>query len=111
MFVFWPWDEALPAASLDLFVDAGLMVATPSVGDPKLKFALDPISEYLAAWHAVIALRDGELATSALRQLLEELPPDRWPSGYLEALEQYLDREGLEVELPDRPKPELDERA
>jgi len=49
-------------------VNSGLMIRDASdIGDPRYKFALDPIAEYLAAKELVIAVRDGRMTLAELK--------------------------------------------
>jgi photosystem II stability/assembly factor-like uncharacterized protein len=60
--------KALTLAQLEGLVVTGLMVKDAAdVGDPRYKFALDPIAEYLAAKELVISVRDGRMTPEQLK--------------------------------------------
>lgn len=60
--------KSLTLGQLEGLVTTGLMVKDAvDVGDPRYKFALDPIAEYLAAKELVMAVRDGRMTLDALK--------------------------------------------
>jgi photosystem II stability/assembly factor-like uncharacterized protein len=60
--------RSLSLAELEGLVITGLMVKDAAdVGDPRYKFALDPIAEYLAAKELVISVRDGRMTPDQLK--------------------------------------------
>jgi photosystem II stability/assembly factor-like uncharacterized protein len=60
--------RSLTLAQLEGLVVTGLMVKDAAdVGDPRYKFALDPIAEYLAAKELVISVRDGRMTPAQLK--------------------------------------------
>jgi hypothetical protein len=53
---------------LEALATAGLLLKDATdVGDPRYKFVLDPIADYLAAKELVLAVRDGKLTAAALK--------------------------------------------
>jgi len=61
--------RGLTHGQLEALVTAGLLVKDAAdVGDPRYKFVLDPIADYLAAKELVLAVRDGQLTVAALQQ-------------------------------------------
>ncbi len=60
--------RSLALAQLEGLVITGLMIKDAAdVGDPRYKFALDPIAEYLAAKELVISVRDGRMTADQLK--------------------------------------------
>lgn len=56
---------------LEALVTAGLLLRDGTdIGDPRYKFALDPIADFLAAKELVLAVRDGRLPPAALQAQL-----------------------------------------
>lgn len=62
--------KSLALEHIEALVTTGLMVRDGAdVGDPRYKFALDPIADYLAAKELVIAVRDGNMTPDELKAL------------------------------------------
>jgi hypothetical protein len=58
-------------------VNSGLMIRDGAdVGDPRYKFALDPIAEYLAAKELVIAVRDARMTLAELTAYASGFSPE-----------------------------------
>jgi photosystem II stability/assembly factor-like uncharacterized protein len=65
--------KSLTLLQLEGLVTTGLMVKDAhDVGDPRYKFALDPIAEYLAAKELVIAVRDGRMTLPQLKGAMSQ---------------------------------------
>ncbi len=65
--------RSLTLAQLEGLVTTGHMVKDAvDVGDPRYKFALDPIAEYLAAKELVMAVRDGRMTLADLKALASQ---------------------------------------
>jgi photosystem II stability/assembly factor-like uncharacterized protein len=62
--------QSLKLEQVEALVTTGLMVKDGGdVGDPRYKFSLDPIADYLAAKELVIEVRDGKMTPEGLKAL------------------------------------------
>ena len=88
------FDEAgLSRKAVDELIASGLMTRVGTDVDPRFRFTLDPVAEYLAAkWEVIVARHDerAQAELSALLSRLEEQGGEARSEGFIAALKECL---------------------
>ena len=86
-------ESGLSREAMDELLTSGLMMRLGTDADPRYRFTLDPVAEYLVATWEVIKARSNPGARAALSSLLDGLekkPDDLRPKGLLNAISECL---------------------
>jgi hypothetical protein len=91
------YDSVIKGDRKTFFINSGILIVIESLGDQQIKFANDPIGEYLCAKYLCIQFRDKEISVNTMHEILV--------AAKIDALSMYSTiitlAEKLKIKLPE----------